>query len=629
VCGIAGFITEQCVDTSAVLANMLSLLAHRGPDDQGIWVADAVALGHVRLAIIDLSSRAHQPFVTDDGLGALTYNGEVYNFRELRSELAREGVAFHSESDTEVVLHALHRWGPERAVPKFNGMFAFAYCDRRDKSLWLARDRVGIKPLFVARAGGTLVFASEQKALFAHPRIPCEPDPHAIITHLLYQRLEGSLTLYKGVEAILPGTLHRIKDGREICTTYFDILRDVDTARIAENDKCDFAMHAEVFERRLAESVRIHMVSDAPLAAMCSGGLDSGLVTAFARESKPDLVSYVADVEGSGGEELRRAQTVCRALSVELRPVIVDSAAYLRLLPTAILANDQPPYFFQNVAALAVAEAVHADGFKVVLTGDGADELFGGYDHHAAAYRTWRRRRRHARWIRNNRVMRVLARFNPYLQALDLESLAENPFASIFGQDDSLRVDLIDGARRRLRQSRLFRKLDALPLHEDRAFLARGFEDMYVHLREQLGSIDKMSMHYSVEARVPFLENALIDFGLHLPVSAKYRGGVTKALVKGLAERRLPREIVHLRKLAFFVDPGMWKGTTELLRNGRLAELLKWRSEDHADILGLLAANPHYQFTLVTTEAWLRMRFDGESPADMSESLLRMKARAA
>ena len=629
MCGIAGFAGEQNADAARVLDGMLALLAHRGPDDRGIWAADAVALGHVRLSIIDLSSRGHQPFVTPDGLGALTYNGEVYNFRELRSELEREGAVFRSDSDSEVVLHALHRWGPERAVPKLNGMFAFAYYDRRDRSLWLARDRAGIKPLYVARSAGTLAFASEQKALFAHPRIPCEADPHAIITHLIYERLEGSLTLYKGVEAILPGTLHRVKDGRETRTAYFDILRDVDVARITGNDAREFGEHAAEFGNRLAASVHMHLVSDAPLATMCSGGLDSSLVTAFAREAKPDLVSYVADIEGSRREEVRRAQTVCDALSVELRPVNVDSAAYFRLLPTAILANDQPPYFSQDVAALLVAEAVHADGFKVVLTGDGADELFGGYDWHATAWRKWRRRRLHARWIRNNRLTRVLARFNPFLQPLDLEKLAENPFAATFGHDDALNVTLIDGARRQLREARLFRKLDALPLHEDRAFLARGFQDMYVHLREHLGSIDKMTMHYSVEARVPFLENALIDFGLHLPVSAKYRNGVTKRLVKDLAERRLPREIVHLPKIGFNVDAGMWNGTTGLLRNGRLAELLKWRTEDQADILGLLAGHPYYQFTLVATETWLRMRFGGESPESLSEELLRMKGRAA
>ncbi len=314
MCGIAGFAGEQNADAARVLDGMLALLAHRGPDDRGIWAADAVALGHVRLSIIDLSSRGHQPFVTPDGLGALTYNGEVYNFRELRSELEREGAVFRSDSDSEVVLHALHRWGPERAVPKLNGMFAFAYYDRRDRSLWLARDRAGIKPLYVARSAGTLAFASEQKALFAHPRIPCEADPHAIITHLIYERLEGSLTLYKGVEAILPGTLHRIKDGRETRTAYFDVLRDVDVARITGNDAREFGEHAAEFGNRLAASVHMHLVSDAPLATMCSGGLDSSLVTAFAREAKPDLVSYVADIEGSRREEVRRAQTVCDAL---------------------------------------------------------------------------------------------------------------------------------------------------------------------------------------------------------------------------------------------------------------------------------------------------------------------------
>lgn len=625
VCGIAGFVGEARDDAEPVLSEMLALLAHRGPDDRGVWFADDVALGHARLSIIDLSARAHQPFVTDDGMGALTYNGEVYNFRALRAELEREGVSFRSASDTEVVLQALHRWGPEGAVPKLDGMFAFAYYDRRDRSLWLARDRAGIKPLHVARRAGTLVFASESKALFAHPRIPCAVNPHAVITHLLFERLEGSMTMYQGVEAILPGTIHRIQSGRETSSVYFDVLRDVDVARIRDGASRDRAGDPVRLEQLLAASVRMHLVSDAPLATMCSGGLDSSLVTAFARDAKPDLVSYVADIEGSGGEELRRAQRVCDALSVELRPVDVDSTAYFRLLPTALLANDQPLYFSQDVAALLVAEAIRADGFKVVLTGDGADELFGGYTWHAAAYRKWRRRRLHARWIRDSRLVRKLARFNPFLQPLDLGKLADNPFGATVGGDDALGVTLVDGARRRLHDARLFRKFDALPLLEDRAFLAREFADIYVHLREHLGSLDRMTMHCSVEARVPYLENALIDFGLHLPVSAKYRDGVTKRLVKDLAEKRLPRDVVHLPKIGFEVDADMWRGTIGLLRDGRLGELLEWRSQDRDDILRLVSENPYYQFTLVATETWLRMRFGGESPQSLSERLLALK----
>ncbi len=629
MCGIAGFVEQTVADRTSVLDAMLSRIAHRGPDDRGVWSADGVSIGHVRLSIIDLSSRGHQPFVTRDGLGVLSYNGEVYNYRELRAELEREGVSFSSDCDTEVVLYALHLWGPERAVPRFNGMFALAYFDRRERSLWLTRDRAGIKPLYVARSGGLLAFASEQNALFAHPRIDCAPDTHAIITKLLYERLEGSMTLYQGVQAILPGTLHRIRDGHEAASTYFDVLRDLDVDRIVANGAVAFTEQARRFEERFARSVRMHLASDAPLATMCSGGLDSSLVTAFARDAKPDLVAYVADIEGADGEELRRAKIVCSALSVELRPVEVDTAAYFGHLPKAILANDQPPFFPQSIAGLLVAQAMRDDGFKVMLTGDGSDELFGGYPWHVAEYRSWRRRRLHARLIRDNRLTRILGRFHPLLRPLDLEALSANPFAPVIDRHDSLNVALVDGARRRMREARLFRKLDALPLHEDRAFLARGFEDVYVHLREHLGSMDRMAMHCSVENRVPFLENELIDFGLHMPLGAKYHRGVTKRLVKDLAEKRLPREVVHLPKIGFSVHWGIWKGTIGLLRDGRLAELLKWRRQDQADIVGLLSTRPYYQFALVATELWLRMRFGGESPQELSDKLGWIKAQAA
>ncbi len=631
MCGISGLIDSSSgTDRQLVVRNMLAKIAHRGPDDCGLWTDRDIALGHVRLSIIDPSQRGHQPFVTADGLGVLCYNGEVYNFKKLRAELETSGVRFYSDTDTEVILYALHQWGPECAVARFNGMFAFAYYDLRDRSLWLGRDRMGIKPLYLAQAGDILVFASEMKSLFSHPEVTKSLDEQALINLLLYERFEGCMTPYRNVRALLPGTLTKVSQGLQISTkTYFDVLRDVDPARILSNGKHSFAEQAERFEILLRDSVHRHMVSDVPLATMCSGGLDSSLVTAFAREVKPDVVSYVADVEGLNGEEVRRARIACASLDVELRVVKVNIDEYYRALPFALLANDQPLYFSQGVAVMVVARAIHDDGHKVILTGDGADELFGGYSNHASAFRRWRRRRRHAAWIRDNPVTRRLGRLHPGLMPLDLEKLARDPLQSTRRgkkkRINELNVLLMDGARRHLREARLFAKFDRLPRHEDRAFLTSSFEDIYVHLREYLRTADGMSMHHSIENRVPFLENALIDFGLHAPVSSKYAGGVSKRIIRHLANKYLPNELIDLPKIGFGMRPSMWDGLMPFLRGGRVAGLLKWHAADELEILRLLSQHAYYQFRLLGMELWLRMNFDGEGPEDLSERLLRMK----
>jgi asparagine synthase (glutamine-hydrolysing) len=632
VCGIVGFSGPREADANRVLGDMLTCISYRGPDDQGLWSSDDVALGHVRLSVIDLSERGRQPFSTSDGQGVITYNGEVYNFRDLRAELEQCGIVFRSATDTEVVLYALHYWGPERAILRLNGTFAFAYYDLRDRSLWLARDRLGIKPLYIARSGGTFAFASEQKSLFAHPRISRTLDVHAIIDLLLYERFEGAMTPYQGVESVAPGTLLRLQAGREVATTYFDVLRDIDPGRILAAASTEFVAHFKQFEQLFVESVMMHLASDAPLTTMCSGGLDSSLITAVVKSVKPDVVSYVADVEGMNQREVNRARTVCNALGVELRIVNVDTENFYRMLPTAILANDQPLFFSQDVATMLVAEAINADGFKVVLTGDGADEVFGGYDWHAQAYETWRRRRIRARWIADNPLTRKLGRFIPGLRPVNLRAFERDPFGPSQGDGSNavnpLNVLLVDGARRHLRETRIFQKLESLPHHEERAFLAKSFEDLHVHMRERLGTVDKMTMRYSVEARVPFLENCLVDFGLHLPVSAKYHKGTTKRIVKHLSEQRLPIEVVHLPKIGFRVDPSMWEGTAGFLRDGYVADLLKWRADDQDEILALLRRHPYFQFRLIATEVWLRMWLGGESATKLSSALLQTKIRA-
>lgn len=629
MCGVVGYLDQTGQPVSAdVLSRMLERIRYRGPDDQGTWVDGPIGLGHCRLSILDLSPRGHQPFVTADGQGVLTYNGEVYNFRELRAELEQEGVRFTSTSDTEVVLYALHRWGPERAVPRFNGMFALAYYDRRTQTLWLSRDRVGIKPLYLARTSHGVVFASEMKALLTHPEVPCRADLHALTAHILTWRLEGEWTPFEGIEAIRPGTLLKVTTRGIERSTYFDVLRDLDLSRLVEGGAFEPQHVVATFDELFSQSVRMHLLSDAPLAVMCSGGVDSSLLTAVAKADKTDIVGYVADIQDLVSEGAK-AKRVGKHLGVEIRQIDVAPVDYARLWPAAVWHSDQPTFQANEVPFLVVAQAMRRDGFKVALTGEGSDELFGGYDWQRATHHTWRRRRWHARFIPNRPFWRRLGRVIPQVEPFDLRTLGTFPFTNrvkLNNPEMLLReACATDGGQRLVRQASLFQKLDAVQPVEDRAFLARCFDDFISHLQTVLHRNDRMAMAASVESRVPFLENALIEFGIHLPRRAKYQQGVAKWVVKQAAQQRLPHDIVHAPKLGFPVSPEPWRNSLGLIAEGGMVpELFKWDARARLVLLERIRQTPSVSMTLVGIELWARMFLRGESPEELGERLAAM-----
>lgn len=624
MCGLAGcWNRDDRAAEIGVLAPMLDRQRHRGPDDRGIWADGPVALGLDRLSILDLSSHGHQPFVTPDGSSALAYNGEVYNWRELKRELEQEGIHFTSHCDTEVVLHALHRWGPEAAIPRFNGMFALAWYDCRAATLWLARDRTGIKPLYLADTGGTMVFASETKALFAHPAVPCRADVHALVTQVYLERLAGDWTPFEGVRSVLPGTMMRCTRAATTTITWFDLERDLDIDQILRSRDEPFQQHVTEFRDRLERSVELHLQSDAPLAVMCSGGLDSSLTTAIARRHKPDLTAFVAEATGLQVSEADMAQQVADHLGVRLRRVPITDAEFPRLWALAAWHNDDPLYFHQDPLALKVSEVVRDEGFKVLVTGEGSDELFGGYEWQAEAGRMWRLRQRHAHLVRNIRPLRVFGRLVQWLAPFDLEQLATEPFdrrsewhRAPFGAEL-----VIDGGMRRRRARDLFARLERIPRIDERAFLAREFDDFYHHLRVLLAANDKMTMAASIEARVPFLENTLIDFGLHLAPASKYGHRQGKRVVKAAAEGLLPRNIIHAKKIGFAVPGAFLTGYEPLLHGGIVPELFKWRQREVERMHQVMRANPMLGRQMVSMELWAQLYLNGKTPAELTERL--------
>ena len=274
MCGLVGIWRHDGgeADLSAI-ACMLAPIEHRGPDGKGVWQGGRIALGHLRLAILDLTEASHEPMLTTDGTGALVYNGEVYNYREIREALEQEGVQFRSSGDTEVVLQALHRWGPERAISQFNGMFAFAYFNRREDALWLARDRMGIKPLLVADTGTEFIFGSEAKALLAHPRMQKRVDRYALTKWILSGARQPKI-LFEGIDELRPGFWWKITSRGIDKHQYFHALTEVDVDRLVSASAQGPNTFVRQFRHHLKKSVKLHLASDVPLAVMCSGGVD-------------------------------------------------------------------------------------------------------------------------------------------------------------------------------------------------------------------------------------------------------------------------------------------------------------------------------------------------------------------
>jgi len=593
---------------------MLDASAHRGPDGRGAWLDAGVALGHVRLAILDPTPAGHQPMRTPGDRGVLAYNGEVYNFRELRRELEKEGIDFRSQADTEVVLHALHLWGPERALPRFDGMFALAYWDGRSRSLWLARDRLGIKPLYLHRSAAGLLFASELRALLAHPRVATRPDVQALVAFVVAGRLYDTRTPFVGLEALEPGSWLRVREGEETEAVWYDPIEALDPGRLLANQERRVADWPAAFEALLRRSVDLHLVSDAPLATTCSGGVDSGLVTAFARERRPDLVAYVADQAGERSEG-EAASRMAAQLGVELRPVRVDRDLFLRTWPRAAIAEEVPTGRASDVPRLLVASAAHSDGFKVLLTGEGADELFGGYDRHVLTRRQWQRALRR-RWT-SPRHWRDWPR--------RLARLTRTPTSMSPARNDAAlerRLTLAVDPADRLRTRAIFARLAGVRSLPDRAFLADGLRDLGGNLRRLLHVHDRTAMAASVEMRVPYLENELVDFALHLPPRAKLHRGISKWAVKTVALRHLPRDLVLRPKQGFPTPEYFTAGTTALLADGFVADLLRWPRRHQAALLAEIEASPDERGRLVGLELWGRVSLAGASAEELGERLL-------
>lgn len=553
MCGIAGIVGAQS-DACAALEAMMSALEHRGPDDAGSWISPdgGVALAHRRLSIIDLSPLGRNPMPNDDKTLWITYNGEVYNFQELRRELEGFGCRFRSQTDTEVVLAAYDRWGLD-CLDKLAGMFAFALWDSPRRRLFLARDRLGKKPLYYAEYAGRLVFASELKALLADPDFPREVDPDALSLYLRYGYIPAPYSIFRAARKLPPAHHAVWEDGRLSVRRYWDPV-DIALSGQYEGDEREAQQRLETL---LKESVRGRMIADVPLGAFLSGGIDSSLIVALMQEqSARPVKTFTIQFENPEYNEAKHAAAVAKHLGTEHYEETCGLSQMLRLVDVIPNSFDEP---FADSSAIPtyLVSKITRQHVTVALSGDGGDELFFGYPRfHVFSRMRWLLRT--PSLLRNAAAtaLSVVPRRRWRRAADVLRENDEDSYARLITWWSPPAVARLTG--RAAIESPVYaetrRRLASLPRNERPLVL-----DLMTYLPEDiLTKVDRASMAVSLEVRNPLLDHRVVEFALRLPLRMKWRGGVSKWLLRQLLSRRVPRHLIERPKMGFGVPLADW-----------------------------------------------------------------------
>jgi asparagine synthase (glutamine-hydrolysing) len=565
MCGIAGvlnFDRQEPVDRKLVAA-MTQAVAHRGPDAEGVWVEGSVGLGHRRLSIIDLSEAAAQPMVSDDGRVRIIYNGEVYNFWELRRTLEAQGYTFRTTSDTEVILQAYRRYGLD-FLKHLRGMFALAIWDAEQRLLLVARDRIGIKPLYYCIGQGYIAFASELKALLLDPRTPREVDPAALADFLHLLSIPDPHSILNGVRKLEAGHMLIVRGNRVQDHEYWNVPLPVAPRALSLADAC-----AE-FDERFGSAVRSHLVADVPVGAFLSGGVDSSAVVAFmGPEASSGMHTYSVVFRGGDVfDEGPYARMVAARYGTIHREIDLGAEAG-NFLPAMAWHCDEPFAVSSALGIYFLAKAAREDGVKVVLTGDGGDEVFAGY--------TWKHVDFPSLPVANSKALhRLLARAGtigqraaPGLRLWRAMAKGVGPAERYIDSFACFRdIDLVEFVQPDL-WPRLQREWsdNITARYYDSAIgqpqlVRKLYTDMKsVLISEMLTKVDRLTMAAGIEARVPFLDHELVEWAFSLPADLKFKDGEGKLLVKRALESRLPAEILYRPKAGFNLPLGKWLRT--------------------------------------------------------------------
>lgn len=557
ICGIVDFGAARVEES--VIRRMTDAIRHRGPDDEGIFTSDEVGLGHRRLSIIDLSETGHQPMRSADGRWTLTYNGELYNFESLRSRLEGHGLSFRGSSDSEVLLESLARWGAD-ALPMFDGMFGYALWDSRERRLHLARDRFGIKPLYYRRTAAGIVFGSEIKAILAADRTPADVNPAALHEYIYFGNALGTNTLFRGIAKLAPG--HRLVVSRGGCEShpYWSV------GDVAQIDVREDQAVAEV-RTRLDETVRQHLLSDVPVGVFLSGGIDSSAITALAsRHYDGVLKTFSVDFDfDKGVNELDKARLVADRFATDHHEIHVRADNVPRVLEELIRCHDEPFADAANIPLYLLCEQLEGQ-VKVILQGDGGDEIFAGYRRYnvLSAEAWWRAfaklavafnppRPKNITVDRAMRFLHVMAHPDPAVRAalyMTPETL-EDPPTRALSADWRHTLRGIDPFARYREVHRNIAQLDPVQrmLYTDTQII---LPDTF------LEKVDKSTMAHSIEVRVPLLGADLTSYVMGLPSALKVRRGQKKYILRKALRGVVPDEILDGPKTGFGVPYGFW-----------------------------------------------------------------------
>ena len=560
MCGITGILSFNVVGRMQLvhLEKATRAIEKRGPDHHGSWFDERAGLGHRRLSIIDVSPEANQPFWDGSGRYAIVYNGEVYNYRELRARLKAGGVNFKTSCDTEVVLQAYITWGAE-AVREFNGFFAFAIYDIKRKSLFLARDRFGIKPLLYYQDEDTFIFASEMKSLLAYG-IPRSIDHTSLHQYLQLTYVPDNQSMLQGVQKLQPGHCGHILEGKTEFEPYYAINQQIDGGITFDKAK-------EQIIEKMRKSVEKRLVSDVPLGAFLSGGIDSSVIVALASERVSDLKTFsIGFKDNSYFDETQYAALVAEKFKTDHQVFKLSNDDLLQHVGEIVNYLDEP---FADSSAIPVyiLSKLTKEKVTVALSGDGADEVFSGYNKHAAwdmsyQHSAFNRLVGFGRWLwpylPKSRYVKITDRFRQldrYARILNLNPAEKYWFLAAFIREEQVAKMLVNAVDQDMLTDR-FKSLTLGISPDLNAMLTRDVS--MVLPGDMLRKVDLMSMANALEVRVPFLDHEVVDFAFSLPADFKVAGKSRKILLREAFREILPRELYSRPKHGFEVPIMSW-----------------------------------------------------------------------
>jgi len=601
MCGITGFIDPSLKRSHKELSTLVSVMSdtlkHRGPDDSGIWVDEkcGIALGHRRLSIIDLSSEGHQPMHSASGRFVIVFNGEIYNYIDIRNELGSELnsslITHHSplppwrgHSDTEVMLAAFEKWGVEDAVKRFVGMFAFALWDRQERLLYLVRDRIGEKPLYYSWMGNEFFFASELKALSAHPEWKGEIDRNALALYMRHNYIPAPYSIYKGIYKLLPGTMLTLnsKNLKHIPDPipYWSAQASVE-AGIANLFQGTDAEAIEHLDGLLRDSIRHQMIADVPLGAFLSGGLDSSTVVALMQtQSDRPVRTFTIGFKEEGYNEAEDARVVAHHLGTDHTELYVTPKEALDVIPRLPLLYDEPFADSSQIPTFLISQLTRKY-VTVSLSGDGGDELFGGYNRYFLGRSIWKKIGWMPKKLRHTTAKALTTispqawetLFNKFNHFLPKQIKQKTPgdklhkLAEVLNVDSPMEMYLRLVSHWKDPTSIVLNAVEPIttltnndPRNNLRDFTqAMMYLDLITYLPDDiLVKVDRASMGVSLESRIPFLDHRVVEFAWQLPLSMKIRNGQGKWILRQVLYKYVPKELIERSKMGFGVPIDSW-----------------------------------------------------------------------